>query len=905
MNKEQRARLDSITAAMHMNVGTQRWQAAAGDSNVTFYGGFFVYHTGAEGLSHGTSLGNARAWVASKGTGEMESLYSVEIDKEATGSMAINYYSPRHEYLYPEQEKNQAGHVVNGDARTPLPPMRHGDFHFHPAYQQRSMTLVGSIEVLETLFVPRNAEFDDPAACYHVVRLRNSSISTRRVTLLGALHLPGTTARDVEGRYDQAAGALVAWNKSQRDWVRVFGLTPAPDSYAITLDLEESYYPSGPQDKRTRAVGETFGTLEKTVELGPGEEQVISFLTVFSPHGEQDALESYARYADYEQAFLETVDFYRERLTVSIAITPDLMLNQGAQWSKANMLRVLQRYTKPKDDLIAFTNDPGRGSNIVVRDACWFTIGCDYLIPSISRQLLEAIASLQEESGKIVEYWNGIQGNTEDYGLNINDNTPLFICAVAHHVLCTRNAEFARSVYPTIEKAARYILSQRDERGLVRCTAAGTGVHGIAGWRNIIEDRTISGAITEINSECFSALYSVGVVAHVVGNQKAAKEFVDAATKLRESINEHLKNPRNGLYYLTSNQGLDEATVTADLVFPMIFKVADEETTALIMQRLLMPDFRTAAGLRTLSSKNPLYRPDSYVGLLGGVWPGVTWWFALACARYDSNLIVDTLVSSYQHYLRDPGTYNTVPGQFSEWFDGETLINRGMRLSPWEPPRYLWALLEGAMGLGMHVPAPDEEGDADSPEPGDATSASAVLLSQSRISPVVPHNWQWFALRNVPMNSHRLSYFAVRVAGEKGKTSRDLCLFGVGEFESPHPVRFFRQDVSNNIFSLSPDVAAVAFAEEIGDGGAAVALLLGNMSKEGRVAPVEAARLFEPEATYTGRVYIVEQGGWTELETRKGSELAQFAFQIEAGDFRLCEFRKVGETSSPGRDAAS
>lgn len=891
MRNEERRHLDTIAAAAHMNTGARRWQATAGDSNVSVYAGIFVYHTAAEGLSHGTSLGNARAWVASKGTGEIESLFSVEVGQEVLGPMAINYYSPRHEYLYAGGNAPGDG-VQNSEkpARTPLPPVRHGDFHFHPAYQQRSTTLVGSVEALETLFVPRNAAFDDPAAVYHVVRLVNSSISTKRVTLLGALHLPGNTARDVEGRYDEKARALVAWNKSNRDWVRVYGLIPEPDDYAITLDLEEAYYPTGPQDNRTRAVGETFGTLEKTVELAPNEEKVVAFLTIFSPRGEEDALELYRRYADYEQAFADTVEFYHRHLMVSQVLTPDLMLNQGAQWSKANMLRVMQRYAYP-NDVVGFTNDPGRGSNLVVRDAAWFTIGCDYLMPEISKQLLEAIAKLQEDSGKIIEYWSGIDGRTEDYGLNINDNTPLFICAVAHHMLCTGNIEFGRRLYPVLEKAARYILSQRDERGLVCCTATGTGVHGIAGWRNIIEDRTISGAVTEINSECFAALYATGVIAQALGKAKEAEEFVTEANKLRDSINKHLKNPNNGLYYLTSNMdGVNETTVTADLVFPMIFSVADDQTTGLIMQRLLAQDFRTQAGLRTLSSKNPLYRPDSYVGLLGGVWPGVTWWFALACARYDSSLIVDSLVSSYQHYLRDPGTYNTVPGQFSEWFDGETLINRGMRLSPWEPPRYLWALLEGAMGFGIQIPVPEPGRDALATAPNGVRDA---LRSQNRISPVIPKRWQWFVLRNVPMNGQSLSYFAVRLAPEVASEKVPLTLFGVGEFESPYPVRFFQRDVSGDIYSLASDVAAVAFAEEIGEGGASIVVLFGNMSNESRVAPVEAGRLFDPNATYAGRVYIVEQGGWIELETRPGTALAQFAFQIEAYEFRLCEFRKV------------
>jgi hypothetical protein len=894
MNKAVRSRLENIVTAMKMSSAAGRWQAVAGDSRVSVYEGVYVYHTSASGLSHGTSLGNARTWVASKGTGEMESLFCVEVGEEVAGPMAINYYSPRHQYLAQEISLDKPRREEKLKARTPLPPISHGEFHFHPAYQQRSMTLVGSIDVLETLFVPRSEKFDDATAIYHVVRLSNSSIQKRRVTVLGALHLPGKTERDVEGRFDQSSSTLIAWNRSKKEWVRIFGVTPAADAYAITLNIEETYYPSGPQDSHANAVGESFGALEKTVELEPGEAQVISFLTVFSHNGQEEACDLYRRYSDYEQAFAETVDFYNIYLSSSIVITPDLILNQGAQWSKANMLRVLHRYPFPKKDNVGFTNDPGRGSNLVVRDASWFTIGCDYLSPEVSRELLETIAGLQQESGKIVEYWNGIDGSTNDYELNINDNTPLFICAVAHHVLCTGDMEFARRLYPVVEKAARYILSQRDDRGLVFCTASGTGVYGIAGWRNIIEDRTISGAVTEINSECFAALYATGMIARALGNQNTADEFVKAATGLRAAINNHLKNPTNGLYYLTSNiHGVDETTVTADLVFPMIFKVADDETTGLIMQRLLMPDFNTAAGLRTLSSKNPLYRPDSYVGLLGGVWPGVTWWFALACARYDSSLIVDALVSSYQHYLRNPGTYNTVPGQFSEWFDGETLINRGMRLSPWEPPRFLWAVLEGAMGLGIQIPAPKPEGNGELHKLRAGTIEA--LRSQEQISPVVPEKWQWFALRNVPMGGSRLSYFAVRLKSENGgkNAHTELTLFGVGKFESPHPIRFFKTDASEELYSLATDVAALAFADEVGKKEGTILLLLGSMTDEARIAPIETGRLFEPNSNYRGRIYLVERGEWDDLDTRSGRDLSQFAAQVEAGQFRLYEFHKI------------
>jgi hypothetical protein len=37
------------------------------------------------------------------------------------------------------------------------------------------------------------------------------------------------------------------------------------------------------------------------------------------------------------------------------------------------------------------------------------------------------------DHGMIVEYWNAVSGAVDDYGLNINDNTPLFILALNHH----------------------------------------------------------------------------------------------------------------------------------------------------------------------------------------------------------------------------------------------------------------------------------------------------------------------------------------------------------------------------------------------------------------------------------------------------------------------------------------
>jgi glycogen debranching enzyme len=148
-------------------------------------------------------------------------------------------------------------------------------------------------------------------------------------------------------------------------------------------------------------------------------------------------------------------------------------------------------------------------------------------------------------------------------------------------------------------------------------------------------------------------------------------------------LHAHLLNPENGLYYLNIDVDDNAHTdVTGDQVFPVMFRVCDDDVGFRIISRLNSPDFWTPAGLRTASARDPLYDPFAYVGLIGGVWPGLTWWYAFAAARYHPEFMVKALRSSFEHYAANPKNNNTVPGQFGAWFDGESLINRGMRLHP-------------------------------------------------------------------------------------------------------------------------------------------------------------------------------------------------------------------------------
>ena len=163
---------------------------------------------------------------------------------------------------------------------------------------------------------------------------------------------------------------------------------------------------------------------------------------------------------------------------------------------------------------------------------------------------------LQEKSGKIVEYYDIRNGKTADYGLNINDNTPLLILALWHHYNATGDEDFLREVYPAAAKAARYILSQRNEQGLVWCTATGTSDWGIMGWRNVIPNYRLSGATTEVNAECYAALRHRSPRWRACWSEHdESAEFARAGRRAQEAINTHLANPDNGLYYLQHRPG--------------------------------------------------------------------------------------------------------------------------------------------------------------------------------------------------------------------------------------------------------------------------------------------------------------------------------------------------------------
>ncbi|HIE09460.1 MAG TPA: hypothetical protein EYP65_06375 [Armatimonadetes bacterium] len=811
-------------------------------------GMFYVYELDDTELPYGPSFGNNKCWVTVKAPGVIQEVFSIDLGETVLGSVTVKYADPTHLLVAPKEKSERTGAA--------LVKVGVGKHLIHPAYHRHTFRIMGGIEVEETIFVPNTTAIDPPLA-YHVVRLKNLSEESRRVSVYAYAHLRGKTEPDIEALFDQRLNALVAWNRSRPNWTRVFGCTKRPARFATTHDIGSAYDPLNilPLPNDSSAKGDVLGALQVDLTLQPGAAERFAFIVAFSTNGPKGAKEIYEAALNFEDALENTIAFYESALSRAEVLTPDRIINEGVQWAKANMVKVKANYPKGP----AFTNNPGKSSHVVVRDVVWFIYGSDYVDPDFSEAMLRSIAKhAQHPSGKIMEYFDARTGEAEDYGLNINDATPLFILGVEHHFAATGNEKFLKDLYPAVERAAEYILSQRDERGLVICTATGMGERGIASWRNVIPGERINGAVTEINAECYAALLAASRMASFLGRPpEVVDRFHREAERLKAAMNKHLLDKRTSMYYLNIDlEGNARTEVTGDEVFPIMFGVADRETAFRIVSRLSWPDFWTEAGLRTLSRHSPNYTPDDNVGLTGGVWPGLTFWYAFAAAKYHPEFMAEALRISYRSYIRNPMRCNTVPGQFSEWFDGESLVNRGMRLSPWEPPRYLWAAVEGACGIEL-------------PKGGEP------LL---RVNPRLPPSWKWIAIRHCIVRGAPLSFFCVR-------HRKFLRLYANRNIDTTTAAKeVYQRDVTPAV-SGAEEAAILAFLGRRGK----IAVCIGNVLPRAVVVPLDLSGLLQPEGVYRVDMLDTERDDWLEVGEVKGKEISSLSVRIEGGGARVIE----------------
>lgn len=768
-----------------------------------------IYEIADNDLAVGSTLGGPQVQAIIKANGAIEKVFSVDWGQTIFGTMILRHY--------------------DGVTGMYLAQDKIGTFIIHPERQEHAYTLANGVSVHEDIFVlrshsPADSKIDPPGV-YQIVEMRAPEDEAVEVLTYAFALLRGDTEHDVVATYDEKLCALICWNKGKPNQARIFGSSIRPESYETSLDYAKAVAEQcpGKLSCTTEAPIDPVGVLQHRHRLEPGD-SVRFYYLLSCGEGRRGTAKNFRACPNADEALRSTRRFFADMLTRSVVLTPDPNVNRGVLWAKANMLRV---ETKAPTGW-SFVNDPTRSNNSVGRDTAWFAFGADYLTPNFAEEALRAYVRLQEQSGMIVEYYDIRNDKTEDYGLNINDNTPLIIMALWHHYNATGDEEFLEQTYPAAKKAAAYILSQRNDQGLVWCTATGTEDWGIIGWRNVIPNYRLSGATTEVNAECFAALETVSHMARALGKHEESAHFAEEAKALKKVINEHLFNPDNGLYYLNIDlEGHPRSDVTSDLVFPVMFGVASDETEATIIGRLSNQDFWTSAGIRTTPRDAPTYTPNEGWGLLGGVWVAVSFWYAFAAAKHAPEFMAQALSSTFRNYSENPRRNNTVPGQFSEWLHGETLVNEGMMLSPWFPPRYLWAAIEGVAGLGF--------------------SAGAVTVNP-RLAP----DWKWLAVQNLPYRGRTLTWLAARMPELRIYTD----FLSPGE-QSPYVL--YEKDVSHEVTATGDAVCALGLQEENN-------LLLFTGNTDERTVTTAVRCTCDLAGKYRLRTYNSLLGQWTERD---------------------------------------
>jgi glycogen debranching enzyme len=590
-----------------------------------------------------------------------------------------------------------------------------------PAFQETTYRCAG-MSVRKRAFLPVR---DDLLQIFHMVlTFDNPTGEPITATIACDVHFPAfvwpgmykvpeMSQRNKRVTQREVGDLIVSSTVGQESEVRVFGA----DAERIATNLSD------------RGFSRSY-----RVEVEAHTKRDVCVSMAFSHLGADDALRTYRDAPTAAEAIVQTEAAYEAVFRNGVVRTPEPAINRAFDWAKINTVRVQHRFPSG----FGFTNDPSQDI-VVTRDVAWFVTGSDYLTPEFSRGMLDLVAAFGvEPGGKITEFINACANppTRSDYDLNINDDTPLIVGAVHHHFAVTRDRAALDRMWPMTRNALEWILTQMDD-GLVFSNSREANVWGISGWRNIIPQGQISGWVTEINAECVFALRLGGQLARLLGEDADADRYAAASEALKKAMNTRLISERTGLYLLNIDpEGEKHHDLTGDQIFPVMFGVADEHHKRKVLDLLYTPEFWTQFGVRTVGKNQDEYDPDYGIQLLGGVWPNLTAWVGFSGKSLSPRRLVSALRNIWRiSEVENPRAYyNVVPGLFPERLSGDSFKSRGMAMSPWMPPTYLWLVYEGLLGF----------------EP---------TLEGLRINPHVPTEWSWVGARDVPVMGGKLSMF--------------------------------------------------------------------------------------------------------------------------------------------------
>jgi hypothetical protein len=180
-----------------------------------------------------------------------------------------------------------------------------------------------------------------------------------------------------------------------------------------------------------------------------------------------------------------------------------------------------------------------------------------------------------------------------------------------------------------------------------------------------------------------------------------------------------------------------------------------------------------------------------------------------------------------------------------------------MRLSPWEPPRFLWAAVEGVCGLNLETGKP-------------------------RINPLVPLSWHWVGVRSLKYHGQELSYFAIRNNGK-------FDLYSTAPIDTEGHLYVYETDVTDRIGVFTSDVVSIALRSNHGS----LIVLLGPTGSTTSTVALDMREVLNEHQVYTFQEYHSERQAWDALTEREGRSMRSLAAHIEANGYRLISIKPL------------
>jgi len=263
--------------------------------------------------------------------------------------------------------------------------------------------------------------------------------------------------------------------------------------------------------------------------------------------------------------------------------------------------------------------------------------------PGICQATLEILSQYQgkvfndereEEPGKIL-HETDLEKNRHSEGYfplpyyGSIDSTPLFLIVFSFYFEETRNIKFLNRHWENILRAINWLeecgdrdkdlfleYQRKNEKGLFH-----------QGWKDGFEDYLKIEppvALVEVQGYQYLALKETSQLAGIKRDWDLAKRLQDRAEKLKEEFNKKFWMSEKNYFALALDGKKEQKKVITSNPGHLLFTgLVDKEKIDLVIKRLFKEDLWTPFGIRTLSTLESDFDPESYH--LGSVWPHDNW----------------------------------------------------------------------------------------------------------------------------------------------------------------------------------------------------------------------------------------------------------------------------------------